>query len=105
MSARAALTTTIGGYGSPPSRGPERNRSWRLPRRWARAGHGFSLDGLQHRADRIGIALSEIARRTLGQVLQLIELTGGDRFERQMPLGEALQSKRRVESGPFGAQC
>src|ERR1700712_671413 len=56
-----------------------------------RACNGFRIDGLQHRADRIGIALAEVARRPVGQVLQLIELDGGNRLQREVPFGEALQ--------------
>ena len=51
-----------------------RNRSSPILRRRHRTRHGRSIgrgiDGLEHRADRIGIARLEEARRPLGQVLQ-----------------------------------
>ena len=62
------------------------------------------LDRLEHRTDRIGFTRLDEARRTVGQVLQGIVLIGVERLERQVALGEPLQTQRGIELGPFRAQ-
>ena len=77
-------------------------------RRGNRAGHGprvgGRLDGVDHRADRVGSARLCKARRPLGQILQAVVLRGVQRLQPEMAIGEALQPQRRIELGPFRAQ-
>ena len=65
------------------------------------AGRG-RLGRRQHGGDRI------VVRRRLGrargQPVEVVELRGQDRAQRQMAFGQALDAAGRVELGPFGAQ-
>ena len=61
------------------------------------------LEILDHAADRIA-AGGDVLRRSVGQMIERVELRRRDGFEMQEALGQRFDARRIIELAPFGAQ-